>query len=297
MSNMPTDAFGGVEGFSSQFIETQVKDTRNSALNYQNLVTVDTTLEANPGDTYHVDRIIPAGDAEIVAEGAGNKNKVTTTTDQFDYTVATAQAWFQYTDERLRRTPDSVAAGIARLGVALTNKMNTDIVGELAKSTTKQTSKALDFDAIVDAQNLLDLDTFTQVGVAEGQNSEQVVADGTILLVGKVLRAAIRKACKDELKYVESFVRQGYIGTIAGTNVFYSKLMDETAYNSKAFLFNNQAVTVFMKAAPEVEAYQKGNRAASDANTRTNNVFARQTYVTALTDATKAAVITIGAGA
>jgi hypothetical protein len=297
LSTVATDSFGGVEGFSSQFIETQVKDTRNSALNYQNFVTVDTTLEANPGDTYHVDRIVPAGAAEIVAEGAGNKNKITTTTEQAEYTVATAQAWFQYTDERLRRTPESVAAGISKLGIELTNKMNLDIVGELAKSTTKQTSKVLDFDAIVDAQNLLDLDTFTKIGVEEGQNSEQIVADGTILLVGKVLRAAIRKACKDELKYVESFVRQGYIGTIAGTNVFYSKLMDDTAYNSKAFLFNKQAVTVFMKSSPEIESYQKGNRAAADANTRTNNVFARQTYVTALTDATKAAVITIGAGA
>lgn len=297
MANAPTESFGGVEGFSDQFIETQVKNTRNSALDYQNLVTVDTTLEANPGDTYHVDRIIPAGEAEIVAEGAGNKNKVTTSTNQIDYTVATAQAWFQYTDERLRRTPKSVAAGIADLGVTLANKMNLDIVGELAKSTTTQTSKSLDFDSIVDAQNLLDLDTFTEVGVAEGQSSEQVVADGTILLVGKVIRAAIRKACKDELKYVESFVRQGYIGTIAGTNVFYSKLMDATTYNSKAFLFNKKAVTVFMKSTPEIEAYQKGNRAASDANIRTNNVFARQTYVTALTDATKAAVITIGAGA
>ena len=297
MANVPIESFGGVEGFSNQFIETQVKNTRNSALDYQNLVTVNTTLEANPGDVYHVDRIIPAGEAEIVAEGAGNKNKITTSTEQSDYTVATAQAWFQYTDERLRRTPDSVAAGIANLGVTLTNKMNLDIVGELAKSTTTQTSKSLDFDSIVDAQNLLDLDTFTEVGVAEGQSTEQVVADGTTLFVGKVLRAAIRKACKDELKYVESFVRQGYIGTIAGTNVFYSKLMDATTYNSKAFLFNKQAVTVFMKSTPEIEAYQKGNRAASDANTRTNNVFARQTYVTALTDATKAAVITIGAGA
>lgn len=297
MSTVATDSFGGVEGFSSQFIETQVKDTRNSALNYQNFVTVDTTLEANPGDTYHVDRIVPAGAAEIVAEGAGNKNKITTTTEQTEYTVATAQAWFQYTDERLRRTPESVAAGISKLGIELTNKMNLDIVGELAKSTTNQTSKVLDFDAIVDAQNLLDLDTFTKIGVEEGQDSEQIVADGTILLVGKVLRAAIRKACKDELKYVESFVRQGYIGTIAGTNVFYSKLMDNTAYNSQAFLFNKQAVTVFMKSSPEIESYQKGNRAAADANTRTNNVFARQTYVTALTDATKAAVITIGAAA
>lgn len=297
MSTVATDSFGGVEGFSSQFIETQVKDTRNSALNYQNFVTVDTTLEANPGDTYHVDRIIPAGAAEVVAEGVGNKNKITTSTEQNEYTVATAQAWFQYTDERLRRTPDAVAAGIAKLGIELTNKMNLDIVGELAKSTTKQTSKALDFDAVVDAQNLLDLDTFVKVGVEEGQNSDQVMSDGTILLVGKVLRAAIRKACKDELKYVESYVRQGYIGTIAGTNVFYSKLMDATDYNSKAFLFNKQAVTVFMKSSPEVEAYQKGNRAAEDANTRTNNVFARQTYVTALTDATKAAVITIGTGA
>lgn len=224
----PTESFGTTEGFTNAFISTEIANTRNSALNHQIFTTVNQDLAGVAGSIWHVNRITASGEAEDVAEGQGNTKEISVATSQFDYRIKTAQAHYKYTDERLRDTPDAVAAGISRLGVALTDKFNVEVLAELAKATLKQTSSALNFDAVVDAQNLLDLDTFTNVGVEEGElsASQQLTASQTMLLVGKAQRAAVRKACKDELQYVEDFARTGYVGTVAGTNIYYDKLMD-----------------------------------------------------------------------
>lgn len=292
----PTESYGDVEGFTNAYIANEVQDARNSALDHQIFTTVDTTLTANVGDIYHVNRIILAGVAQDVAEGYGNTSDVSTDTAQVDYEVKTAQARFKYTDERLRRTPNEVAAGLGHLGTTIYNKINTEVVAELNKGTQTLSASALNFDAVVDAQNLLDLDTFSQLGPDEGENSDAIKAPQTMMLVGKNLRAALRKACKDELKYVEAYVRTGYVGTIAGTNIYYSKLMDGDDYADKAFLFTKQAVTTFIKTAVEIEQLAKGNRSGDDANIRMNHAFARQVYVVALTDDTKVAVINVGGG-
>lgn len=294
----PTEYYGDVTGFTNVYIANEVQDARNSALDHQIFTTVDTTLTGVVGDIYHVNRITLSGVAENVAEGAGNSADVTTGTTQVDYVIKTAQARFKYTDERLRRTPNEVAAGLGYLGTTIYNKINTEVVAELNKGTQVVTPAptALNFDAVVDAQNLLDLDVFSQLGNEEGENSDETKAPQTMMLIGKKLRAAIRKSCKDELKYVEAFVRTGYVGTLAGTNIYYSKLMDDTDYQNKAFVFTKQAVTTFIKEEVEVEQTNKGNRSGDDANIRMNQAFARQPYVVALTDDTKVAVINVSGG-
>lgn len=294
---LATESFGEVTGFTNYAISTEIADTRNSALSAQIYTTVDTSLQGETGDIVKIGRITPAGEAEDVAEGAGNTKKISVGVTSVEYEVKTAQDWFQYTDERLRRTPTEVAAGISHLGIALANKMNLEVVGQLNEATLAQTSSALNFDAVVDAQNLIDLDTFTRIGQEEGglSESEQETARQTMMIVGKSQRAAIRKACKDELQYVEAYVRSGYIGTVAGTNIYYNKLMDAADYAKTAFLFTRGAVTTFIKAGVETETSVKGSRSADDANKRMNNVFARQSYIVALTDATKVVKITIGA--
>ena len=291
---VPTESYGDVEGFTNAYIANEVQDARNSALDHQIFTTVDTTLAANVGDIFHIDRIILAGAAQDVAEGYGNTDDISTDTDQIDYEVKTAQARFVYTDERMRRTPNEVAAGIGHLGTTIYNKINSEIVAQLAEGTQTLSVDALDFDAVVDAQNLLDLDTFAELGDDEGNNGGETKAVQTMMLVGKDLRAAIRKACKDELQYVEAYVRTGYVGTLAGTNVYYSKLMDADDYAGTAFLFTQKAVTTFIKENVDIEQIGKGNRSAEEANLRTNAAFARQVYVVALTDDTKVAVITVG---
>ena len=97
-------------------------------------------------------------------------------------------------------------------------------------------------------------------------------------------KAAIRKALKDDLKYVEAFVRGGYIGTVAGVNL-YTK---EDAVEGTICGGTKQAVTFFNKRGTEVEQER-------DANVRLNEIYARKYYLAALTDDTQAFKIVKGA--
>jgi hypothetical protein len=88
---------------------------------------------------------------------------------------------------------------------------------------------------------------------------------------------AIRKGLKDDLKYVEAFVRSGYVGTVAGINLYTSKL----ATAGTILGGTREAVTFFNKKGTEVEQKR-------DPNVRLNSIYSRKYYLAALTDATKA---------
>ena len=87
---------------------------------------------------------------------------------------------------------------------------------------------------------------------------------------------AIRKSLKDDLKYVEAFARNGYVGTVAGINL-YGKA---DATEGTIIVATKEAVTLFIKKGVETEQEREGN-------TRLNSIFNRKYYIAALTDATK----------
>ena len=97
--------------------------------------------------------------------------------------------------------------------------------------------------------------------------------------------AALRKALKDDLKYVEAFVRTGYVGTVAGVNLYTKKdaTLGTIVGGTKG------AVTVFNKKGTEVE---QPPRSVDEANIRQNSIFSRKYYVAAITDFGKAFKIT-----
>jgi hypothetical protein len=95
--------------------------------------------------------------------------------------------------------------------------------------------------------------------------------------------AKIRKALKDDLKYVEALSKQGYVGNIAGVPL-YSKA---DAPDGTIIIANREAVTLFNKKGVEVEQER-------DADIRKNTIWSRKYFLAALTDATKAVKITIG---
>ena len=92
----------------------------------------------------------------------------------------------------------------------------------------------------------------------------------------------MRKALKDDLKYVESFARTGYVGTVAGINLYTKK----DAVAGTCIVGVKDAVTLFNKKGTEIEQQR-------DANIRKNSIFSRKYYVAALTDETKAVKIII----
>jgi hypothetical protein len=94
----------------------------------------------------------------------------------------------------------------------------------------------------------------------------------------------VRKALKEDLKYVEEYAKTGYIGTVAGINL-YTK---QDATKGTIIVGTKEAVTIFNKKGVEMEQER-------DANTRVNSAYSRKYYVVALTDESKAVKIVKGA--
>lgn len=90
--------------------------------------------------------------------------------------------------------------------------------------------------------------------------------------------ADLQKACKEQLSYVEAYVRRGYVGTLAGVPIYVSKAVAD----GKAYLACKSAITCFMKKGVETEQER-------DADTRKTTIFGRNVKVIAITDATKVA--------
>lgn len=99
--------------------------------------------------------------------------------------------------------------------------------------------------------------------------------------------AKVRKALKDDLKYVEAFSKNGYVGTVAGVNLYTKK----DAVDSTIIIGTKKAVTLFNKKGVEVE---QPKRSAEDANIRKNTILCRKYYLAALTDERKVVKITLG---
>ena len=133
-----------------------------------------------------------------------------------------------------------------------------------------RTATAPNFDAFVDASAALNL--------------ENVEGMEIFAFVSPADKAKVRKALKDDLSYVESYARQGYIGSVAGINL-YDKA---DATEGEIIVAIKGAVTIFNKKGVETEQDR-------DSNTRVNNAYSRKYYVVALTDESKAVKIKLNA--
>ena len=194
--------------------------------------------------------------------GEGNTQNIEATYEDVEYTIALAQNRFPYYDEEAMRDPMVVETGMNHAAVDMVNTIQGDIYAEFAKATLEVPNATFSFDNFVDAVALLNMENI------EGTEIFAFVAPSDM--------AAIRKALKDDLKYVEAYVRQGYIGTVAGVNL-YTKA---DATPGTICGGTKEAVTMFNKKGVEVEQQR-------EANTRLNEIFSRKYYVAALTDANK----------
>jgi hypothetical protein len=200
---------------------------------------------------------------EKLAKGVGNSKSISVSFVPKEYEILLAQNRFDYYDEEAMTDPNIVPVGMKHAGTDLFNTANADIYAEYAKATLSTTPTAFDFAAFVDAQAKLGL-----------ENIEDVQMFGFVCPDDM---AAIRKALKDDLKYVEAFAKNGYVGSVAGINL-YTKA-DATA--GTVIIGTKDAVTLFVKTGVETEQERDGN-------TRQNSIYNRKYYLAALTDATKA---------
>lgn len=282
----------GNKPYANYVLANEVEDQFLSHIDHARFCTVDTTLEGTPGMTKTIRKYFgkttkvsnnsevtdkDENATEILNLKAGNTKWIEMDYSDSSYTVLTAQNTGIWYDEEQMKDPYVGLVIAQKAGTDLFNKMNADIMGEFANATLTQsvTSSAF-FNAIVDAQAQLNYED-NDAGAPE-----------TFLLANPKSVAALRKAANSDLKYVESFIRSGYVGTIAGSNVYASKIVpDDTLY-----LATKEAITLFVKTGTEVEDYQIYNRSSADADIRKNTIISRKYYIAALTNATKLVKIT-----
>lgn len=254
--------------YENFFLSNEVEDQFNSHLDLQQFCTVDNSLVGAPGMIRKINVYRATNGTEKLAMGAGNTKAIEVSYTEANYEILLAQNKFEYYDEQEMTDPMLVPVGMKHAGTDLFNTVNADIYAEFAKTTQTVSASAFGFDAFVDAAAVLNI-----------ENLEGVTIFGFVCPADM---AKVRKALKEDLKYVEAFARQGYVGTVGGINLYTKK----DATEGTVIIGTKDAVTLFNKKGIETEQERDGD-------IRQNTIFSRKYYLAALTDETKAVKITV----
>lgn len=252
--------------YENVVLSNKINDILTTHIDLNTYMTIDTSMTENAGMKKVINTYTATGNVENLAMGEGNTADIEVSFTPTEYTVGTTQGRFKYYDEQEMTDPMVVDAGLDGIAKTMVNDFTTKAIAEYEKATLTLTGTAWSFDTVVDAIAKMNLEDET----------------GLFLLISPADQANFRKALKDDLKYVEGFVRTGYIGSVCGVPVIVSKAVAK----GKGYLATKDAITLFIKKDTEIEQER-------DANTRENRVFVRKVALVALTDATKLVKITV----
>lgn len=252
-------------------LENQYESVLTTLLDLQNFMTVDNSLAEQSGMKKRIIKKTVSGDVEDLAMTYGNTETIEVSTSYKDYDVGTTQGRFIYYDEEALQDANLVEAGLRGLAEKMVNDFVAKAVAEWEDTTHEvnyASGSTIDFGTVVDALAELDLEN----------------EDGLFMLIAPDMVASFRKSLADELKYVEAFVRSGYIGSVCGVPVYVSKAITD----GEAIIAHRDAVRLFVKKGTEIEQER-------DPNTRKNTVYTRKVALVALVDDRKVVKITEGA--
>lgn len=256
--------------YDNFFLANEVEDQFNSHLDLQQFCTVDNSLVGTVGMKKVIHTYRATDGTEKLTVGQGNSKSIEVSYTDVDYEIALAQNRFSWYDEDAMKDDMLVPVGMKHAGTDMFNTIQDDIFTEFNKTGIVVETAAYDFDAFVDAVAALNV---------ENDESLNIFA-----FVCPADKAKVRKALKDDLKYVEAFAKTGYIGTVAGVNLYTKK----NATPGEIITATRDAVTIFNKKGVEIENDR-------EPNTRHNDVYSRKYYVVALTDESKAIKIALKA--
>ena len=250
-------------------LANEIEDQYNSYLDLARFCTVDNSLAGVPGMIKKINVYSATNGTEKLVMGAGNTKDIEVSYTDKEYEILMAQNRFYYFDEQEMTDPLVVQTGLRHMATDMFNTVNADVFAEFNKATQEITGVGTDFfGGFVDASALL--------------NVENVEGLEKFAFVSNADMAKIRKSLKDDLKYVEAFARQGYVGTVADWNLYVKK----DAVAGTIVGGTREAVTLFNKRGVEVEQER-------EADIRKNTIWSRKYYLAALTDATKAVKIVL----
>ena len=255
--------------YDNFYLSNEVEDQFYSHLNLQSFCTVDNSLVGQAGMKRKINVYQATDGTEVLEMGEGNTKSIEVSYAEKEYEILMAQNRFDYFDEQAMTDPMLVPVGTRHMGTDMFNHVNADIFAEFKKATLSVSASAFNFDAFVDAMAKLNVEN----------------EPNTFAFVCPEDMAKVRKALKDDLKYVSEFSKNGYVGTIGcGTNLYLKK----DATPGEIIMATRDAVTLFNKKGTEIEQER-------DANVRKNSIWSRKYYLAALTDATKVVKIVLGA--
>lgn len=246
-------------------LENKFEDLLTTKVDLSNYMTVDTSLTEAPGMKKKIHKYTATGDVQDLAMGEGNTDTIESTFTEVEYEVGTTQARGIYHDEEAMADPITVDNILRAMADKMANDFTRKAIKEYGKASRVITcdfeTKTANyfFDCVVDALAMFGEDE-----------------TGLTLLISPAQQAYVRKQLGDNLKYVEGFVRTGYIGSVSGVPVVVSKAVPAT----QAYIVNNEAVRLFIKKGTEAEQDR-------DADHRKNILYLRKVALVALVDDTK----------
>ncbi len=261
--------------YDNFYLSNEIEDQYNSHIDLQQFCTVDNSLAGQAGMIRKINVYKATDGTEKLAMGKGNTKSIEVSYAPTDYTILLAQNKFEYYDEQDMTDPMLVPVGVRHMGTDMFNTVNADIFAEFNKATASVAATKLDFGAFADAVAALNVES-------TDNDPSQIATFGFVCPADM---AALRKNLSEDLKYVEAFARTGYVGTVAGVNLYTKK----DAVSGTVVVGTRDAVTLFNKKGTEVEQDR-------DADTRKNTIWSRKYYLAALTDTTKAVKITVSKG-
>ena len=254
--------------YDNFYLSNEVEDQYNSHLDLLQFCTVDNSLVGAPGMKRKINVYTATNGTEKLGMGEGNSKSIEVTFAEKEYEILLAQNKFVYYDEQEMTDPMVVVTGVRHMGTDMFNTVNADIFAEFNKATLTHAAADYGFGTFADAVAKMNLEHLEGVSLFGFVNPADM--------------AEVRKALNDDLKYVEAFARNGYVGTVAGVNLYTKR----DAVAGTIVIGTREAVTVFNKKGVEIEQER-------DSDIRENSIYSRKYYLAALTDATKAVKISV----
>lgn len=252
--------------YENEVLESILENKVITALDMNAFLTTDLSLSQEPGMKKVINKYTATGSAETLDMLEGNTDEIAVSFEPEEYVVAVDQAKFVYADEQMWNDPMVLDAGLDKMAKIFVDKATTDAVTEFKKASIVKSGCTWSFDDVADA-----------IALYPYENEE-----GLFILISPAIQASFRKNLKDQLSYVEAFVRSGYIGSVCGVPVYVTKAL---ANDDIAILADRKAVTNFMKKGFEIEQDR-------DADHRKNFIYGRKVGVVALTDDTRVVKMT-----
>ena len=255
-------------GYSNFVLQTKFEDQYKSYLDLMQFCTVDNSLVGVPGSKIVIHTYKATDGTETLKMGEGNTKNIEVSMETSEKEIELLQNRFPWYDEELMNDPNIIKDGLNHMSVDMFNTANTKAMAEFQKATLEVKVGKFDFNAFVDGATMFNTEN----------DKPNVFA-----LCHKEDVASLRKNLKDDLKYVEAFVRQGYIGTVAGVNIYISKI----ATKGTIILATKKAVKYLNKKGTEIVQER------TDENKRLNTMYSRKYGVFYFADEREAVKLTI----